>query len=263
MKILLQVGYIGSRYRGYQRQPGTGETIQTILEEALEKALGERVKTLAAGRTDKGVHSKAQMVQLEIKSQKAGKIPLERYPRTINPLLPEDIRIYGAWLAPESFHVRYSKSLKTYCYRLDTGAVPQLESVPFALHYPYPLDREKMEGAAATLIGTHDFSAFASRYSGVKDRVRTIWDCRLEESGPYYSLIIQGNGFLHSMVRIIMGSLLDIGRGRLDQGIFLEAIRSGNRRILGKTAAAKGLTLEAIEYEEVPELDQHSFGNRL
>lgn len=263
MRILLQAGYIGSRYRGYQRQPGTRETIQAILEEALEKALGEQVKTLAAGRTDKGVHSKAQMVQLEIKGPNAGRLPLDRLPRTINPFLPEDIRVYGAWSAPESFHVRYSKSLKTYCYRLDTGPVPQLESIPFALHYPYPLDKVKMAVAAATLIGTHDFSAFASRYSGVKDRVRTIKACRLEENGPNYRLIIQGSGFLHSMVRIIMGTLLDIGRGKLEEGIFLEAIRSGDRRILGKTAAAKGLTLEAIDYEEVPGLDQHSFGNRL
>lgn len=246
MNIVLKVGYIGTNYCGFQKQRHTPNTIQGILERALAILCKEPIQIHGAGRTDKGVHSLGQMVQFKSTMD----IVPENYVYILNNMLPSDIRVYKAYAVPDGFHVRYFPSLKSYAYKIDQHKVPSLTSIPFALHYPYPLNIKVMKEALNTLIGTRDFTAFASRYSEVENRIRTIAEVRLEEKDDMLIFTIVGNGFLHNMVRIIVGTLLEVGRGTKDPQVFQKAYEHKDRKQLGKTATAKGLTLMAISYEE-------------
>lgn len=246
MKIVLKIGYIGTGFGGFQKQKNNPRTIQGLLEAALGILFGCEVKVFGAGRTDKGVHSVGQMVHFTPPKR----LETKNYPYILNNMLPEDLRVYEAYEMEDDFHVRYSAIAKKYIYSIDCNKVPLVKEIPFALHYPYPLDLEKIKRAGAHLLGTHDFSAFASTYSSVEDRTRTIYSLDIEKDDRnLLKITIVGNGFLHNMVRIIAGTLIDIGRGKLKEDIFIEAFETGNRKILGKTAKAKGLSLEEITYK--------------
>ena len=247
--IVLKVGYIGTGYNGFQRQPNQphAHTIQGALEQALLEATGKRTPLASAGRTDKGVHAIGQMVQFETEST----IPVHRYVPILNRLLPEEIRVYESWKAKEGFHVRHDALRKTYVYRLDLNPVPGLLRSPYVLHFPHKRDLVLMDHALGTLLGTHDFKAFASRFSTVENTIRTIHEVGIHvtEDG-LMTIRITGSGFLQHMVRIIVGTLLDVGKGRFDTSVFEKAIASGQRSDLGKTASPKGLMLESIQYKE-------------
>lgn len=251
MNVLLKIGYIGTAYHGFQKQSGDQASIQGVLEEALETIHGCATKVMASGRTDAGVHARGQRVQF----RGLPGIDADRYPRILNNMLPADIRVYWSWEVPEGFHVRYGVLEKTYSYRFDLNPVPALYTLPFALHVPYPVDRRRMEEALGSLVGTHDFKAYASSFCEVEDCVRTISRASLEEGEKgeekgILTLTLTGSGFLHNMVRIIAGTLLDIGRGKLETDVFARAFEGKDRSMLGRTAAPRGLTLESVRYKE-------------
>ena len=248
MNVVLKIGYIGTAYHGFQKQTETGDTIQGILEGCLGKLQGREVKVMASGRTDAGVHARGQMVQFRgIPQIEAG-----QYPFILNNMLPEDIRVYKGVEAEEGFHVRYSALEKTYRYRMDLNKVPALYTLPFALHVPFPVDPARMSRALEALPGTHDFTAYTTSLCEVEDCVRRLARVELtEEGGGILALTVTGDGFLHNMVRIIAGTMLDIGRGKLQEEAFRQAFERKERNLLGRTAAAKGLTLEGVRYKEV------------
>lgn len=248
--IVMKIGYMGTKYNGFQKQNDIDNTIQGLIESGLSKAFKEDVKIIGASRTDGGVHAKGQIIQFkEVKE-----IALSKYVYILNNYLPEDIRAYSACIMEGDldFHVRYSSIGKKYIYRVDNNRVPSLMYLPFSLHYPYDIDISKMEVALRTIIGEHDFTAFASRFSNRKNMVRTVYKASLKKyDNGIIEIIVEGNGFLHNMVRIIVGSLLDIGRGIYDTDIFLKAYKDRDRKKLGKTAKAGGLMLDEIYYKEV------------
>lgn len=245
--IIVEIGYIGTDYQGFQKQTHTRNTIQTIIEDTLYKVFKERVKVIGASRTDKGVHALAQMIQFE----EVKYVEEDKYVYILNNELPKDIRAYRAFEGKRGFHVQYSSLKKRYSYKIDNNRVPILTRIPFALHFPYQLEIERMKEALKTIKGCHDFRAFASRYSAVENCCRTIFHAELNKyKEGIIEIIIEGDGFLHNMVRIIAGSLLDIGRQTYGIDIFLKAFETKNRKDLGKTAKAKGLTLDRIYYEE-------------
>ena len=247
MKIVLKIGYIGTDYGGFQKQKNNPKTIQGMLERALEIIFGTGVKVVGAGRTDKGVHSKAQMVQFK----PLRPIETAKYPHILNNMLPDDIRVYQAFEVNEDFHVQYSAIAKKYTYNIDCNKVPLIRDIPFCYHHPHKLDIEKMKRTAETLLGTHDFTAFASRFSSVENRIRTIYSFEIYKSEDnIMRMSVYGSGFLHNMVRIIAGTLIDVGRGTYEEDIFLRAFDSKKRKDLGRTAKAKGLILEEILYKE-------------
>lgn len=248
--IVIQIGYIGTNYNGFQKQKETDKTIQGIIEKALYCAFNQTIKVVGASRTDKKVHAACQMIMF----QEVEHIETSKYVYILNNELPFDIRAYKAYsfLEDDNFHARYSCRKKIYVYKIDTNRVPILKEIPFSLHFPLEINREKMKRALKTIEGEHNFKGFASKHSKVDNCVRNIFKTEfLEGSNGMIEIRIVGNGFLHNMVRIIVGSLLDIGRGNLKEDIFLQVYKSKKRRDLGKTANPKGLLLENIEYDKI------------
>ncbi|MCI0502239.1 MAG: tRNA pseudouridine(38-40) synthase TruA [Fusobacteria bacterium] len=247
--IIVKIGYIGTAYEGFQKQKHTKNTIQSVVEEALSGVFQENVKVIGASRTDRGVHALAQMIQFkELKP-----IEQDKYVYILNNALPKDIRAYKSYAINENedFHIQYSSVKKRYKYLIDNNRVPILTQIPFALHYPYKLNIDRMKAGIKLIRGKHDFSAYASRYSAVENCIRNIFLAELEEkTNGIIEICIEGDGFLHNMVRIIVGTLLDIGRNTYEPEIFNKAFLSKDRKDLGKTAKAKGLILENVYYRE-------------
>ena len=245
MRILkLTVAYDGTRYAGWQVQRGRTRTIQGTLESVLSRILRERVRVIGSGRTDAGVHAVAQAAHCTTRSP----IARDRLLRSLNALLPPDIAVTQIEEAAHGFHARFSARRKRYRYRIYTGAVVPPFIRPYVHHVLHPLNVSAMRREAMALRGTHKFRAFARlREAGQKTR-RTITAVRLSRRGSELHLDIEGDGFLHTMVRSIAGTLLDVGRGRLPLGMVRRLLRTRDRRLAGTTAPARGLTLVAVEY---------------
>ena len=240
----MTVEYDGTNYAGWQRQ-ANALAVQQVIEEKLEKLTGERVVIHGASRTDAGVHALGQSAHFDTESR----IPGEKFSYALNALLPHDIRVRRSEDAPQDFHARFSTKGKRYRYLFyDAPHAGALNRNTHA-HSIYPLDDGRMREEARSLIGTHDFAAFAASGSVVKDTVRTIWRADVTRDGHDVMLIVEGNGFLYNMVRIIAGTLRDIGSGKLMPGALRRAIDSGSRLDLGVTAPAHGLTLMEVFYE--------------
>lgn len=245
-RIKLTLAYDGTNYNGWQlqtRPPGV-KTIQGTLEEKLKLITKEEIKVVASGRTDAGVHALGQVVHFDTTST----IPVERFPQALLSVLPWDIVPLKAEEVDENFHARYSTRWKTYRYTFDTGTMPHVFWRRYAYHYPHPLDRQAMAQAAQYLLGQHDFRSFCASGSSAKDFVRTIAACELRENGQLLTLEITGNGFLYNMVRIICGTLLEIGRGKLQPEAMKEIIAAQDRKAAGPTVPAHGLCLLKVEY---------------
>ena len=254
--LKLTVAYDGTRYAGWQvqvargqtsevrRQKGRKPTIQGTLEQTLRRILQEPVHVVGSGRTDAGVHADAQVAHVRIHSR----LECRRLQRSLNQLLPADIAVLRLEEAPAAFHARFSARRKRYRYRLYTGpAVPPFVR-PYVHHLPTPLDLPAVRREAAALRGRHDFRAFArARPHGTTRRTITAVTCT--RHGPELRLEVEGNGFLHTMVRSIVGTLLDVGRGRLPEGTVRRLLRTGDRRLAGTTAPAGGLTLLSVGYQ--------------
>ena len=268
--ILLRVAYDGTDYSGFQIQKDH-PTIEEALTNAILKILGENVTLTGGGRTDAGVHSMGNAVVFSTES----KIPVERLPMALNTALPEDIRVLFAEEVPEGFHPRKCHSVKTYEYRIENGRIPTPLYRRESYFFHVPLNVEEMQKAAAFLVGEHDFSSFCSAGSAAEDFIRRVYSLEvLAEDGQERHLIlpenrmitirISGNGFLYNMVRIIVGTLLEVGTGRIRAEQVREILEARDRRAAGRKVPACGLMQLGIrfceeEYPQVVENDDWSY----
>ena len=243
-RYLLTVSYDGTAYCGWQRQDN-GNTVQEELERALEKALGIPTPVTGASRTDAGVHALGQRAHFDAQTT----IPADKFPFVLNRFLPPDIRVTEGMQVADDFHARFCTKNKTYTYRIHNARHPSALYRNLTAHVPVPLDEKAMHEAAQTLVGTHDFAAFAAAGGSAKTTIRTIEAISVTRNLDEITLVVRGNAFLYNMVRIIAGTLIYIGQGKLDAGCFERALSTGNRLELGITAPPQGLELTRVCYE--------------
>ena len=243
-RFCLIVEYDGTDYCGWQRQIN-GPSVQQTLEEALSRLTGETIACTGSSRTDAGVHAMGLCVHFD----SATRIPPEKIAFALNTMLPGDIRVRESGLAPENFHARYAACGKVYRYTFFNARHDCAVGRQYMAHVPLRLNEALMHEEAQALLGTHDFAAFAASGSVVKSTVRTIYRVQVERSGDTVSLTVMGDGFLYNMVRIIAGTLMEVGTHKRASGAIREAIETGNRLCLGQTAPAKGLMLLRVLYE--------------
>ncbi|MFJ5966037.1 MULTISPECIES: tRNA pseudouridine(38-40) synthase TruA [unclassified Bacillus (in: firmicutes)] len=246
MKVKCIVSYDGTNFKGYQVQPGQ-RTVQTELESALARMhkQTEPISVVASGRTDSGVHAKGQVIHFHTPLI----IPMERWPFALNSLLPDDIRILKAEEVDESFHARFSVASKEYRYVVSTETHQNVFMRHYACHYPYRLDVDRMKEAATYLIGTYDFTSFCAANTEVQDKVRTIYTLEWKNASDGLEMRVRGNGFLYNMVRIIAGTLLEVGAGKFRPEDVKAMLAARNRKAAGKTAPSHGLYLWEVFYD--------------
>lgn len=242
-RVKLVVAYDGTKYCGWQVQPNQ-ITIEGVLNEALTNLLGEEVTVIGASRTDSGVHAMGNVAVFDTNSR----IPGEKFSYALNQRLPEDIRIQNSCEVDVSFHPRKVTCSKTYQYRIVNCEFPNPMKRLYA-HFVYnSMDIEKMQQAAKYLVGEHDFKSFCSIHTQAKETVRTIYSIEVTKEGEEVVITIRGNGFLYNMVRIIAGTLLQVGLGQRAPEAMREILEARDRETAGPTAPACGLTLLQIEY---------------
>ncbi|MDE5602113.1 MAG: tRNA pseudouridine(38-40) synthase TruA [Clostridia bacterium] len=274
MRYVAVISYFGANYVGWQRQLN-GLSVQEVLEKALSKALGQDVQATASGRTDAGVHALAQVVHFDADTS----VPTDKIPFAVNAYLPSDVSVLSCDVAPEGFHARFQAKRKTYCYKLylSRHRRPILEQTHE--HILIPLDYCAMRAAADEIEGEHDFKCFEATGSIIKNTVRTVYsvdiavsplesvgevfsnkdgkasdsaDIDCQKSDKIYDCVVEisvtGNGFLYNMVRIIAGTLVYAGMGKLSAADVRRAIDVGDRTLAGKTLPAKGLHLLKVVY---------------
>ena len=244
-RILLTVEYDGTNYAGWQRQIN-GLAVQQVLEEALQKATRERIVVTGASRTDAGVHALGQAVHFDTESR----IPPEKYPFVLNTMLPRDVRVHTGREVPEGFHARFMTCGKRYTYRIVNSRHASAIRRNTHVHVPLPLDLRPMQEAARQLLGTHDYAAFQAAGGTAKTTIRTITKADLVQFGDEIILTVEGDAFLYNMVRIIAGTLIEIGLGRRTVNAFSEAYETLDRLSLGVTAPPQGLELTKVYYPE-------------
>lgn len=239
-----KVAYVGTSYSGYQVQPNM-VTVQSVIEEALLKLhKGTQVRINASGRTDAGVHAKGQVIHFD----SFLKIPEDKWTIALNSLLPNDIAILKVEQVPSDFHARFDVVKKEYRYFIYPSKINDPFLQPFSYQFKYPLNISKMIAASQYLIGTHDFTSFCSAKTEVEDRVRTIHAIELLEENGLLVLRFVGNGFLYNMVRILVGTLLEVGTGERDPASIPGLLAKKDRTASGKTAPAHGLYLWEVFY---------------
>ena len=243
--ICLKVAYDGTRYHGFQRQSPPVVAVQNVLEKQLGKMFGDTIEMAAAGRTDAGVHAYGQVVNFFTD----GRIPTERIVQAANSLLPEDIAVVEAWEGEYDFSARHSAKSKTYLYRVQQGALRNPFTDRYAWYVDRPLNLQDMQEALDSLLGTHDFSSFRAAGGAPMSPVRTLYRAELEEkAGDLLEFTIHGNGFLYHMVRNIVGTVVDVGKGRISVARFKEITEAHDRHQASPTAPACGLYLYEVEY---------------
>jgi tRNA pseudouridine38-40 synthase len=246
------ISYNGTAYSGFQTQPRRN-TIQDELEQSIKQLTGEKVKVISSGRTDAGVHARGQVINFLTSSA----IPVERWCLALNTRLPNDIVVLTAEEVPLDFHSRKAAKRKTYCYAIRMARFPNVFNRNFEFHHYTPLDVEAMREALECLIGEHDFSSFCTVRTDKEIRVRTIYEARIEAAPDEMAdehkigslrVIITGSGFLYNMVRIIVGTLFQIGEGKRASSDMRRILEARDRSQAGPTAEAIGLTLWQVEY---------------
>lgn len=247
MRVKMVVAYDGTNYCGWQIQPN-GVTIEQKLNEALTDLLQEPIKVTGASRTDAGVHSLGNVCIFDTNTR----MPAEKISYALNTRLPEDIVVQDSCQVPESFHPRFSKSRKTYEYRILNQKFRNPTRRLDTHFYYYDLDVEAMQRAAAYLVGEHDFKSFASTGGQAETSVRTIYSLDVEKRDSIITIRVKGNGFLYNMVRIIAGTLIKVGAGEILPEEIPVILEAKDRSAAGPTAPAKGLTMIGLEYEENP-----------
>lgn len=240
--IKITIQYNGANYCGWQKQPNS-LGIQGTIEKAIYEITKEEVKITGSGRTDAGVHAFGQVANFKLMSS----IPTSKIPNALNAKLPKDIAVIACEEVPEEFHSRYSAKGKRYRYLIYNSAYRSPIYKDISYQVKYDLDFEKMCTEAKSLIGTHDFKGFMSSGSSVSDTVRTIYDIALTKEDDLIVMEVEGNGFLYNMVRIIAGTLVDIGRNRITESLE-DVINSKSRSRCGHTAPAHGLFLKKVDY---------------
>lgn len=240
---MLIVAYDGTNYCGWQVQPGKA-TIEGVLNETLSALLNEEIQVTGASRTDSGVHALGNVAVFDTDSR----IPGEKFKYALNQRLPDDIRVQESKDVEADFHPRHCDSRKTYEYRILNRDI-ELPTKRLYAHYTYiKMDAGKMAEGARYFIGQHDFASFCSAGSQVKETVRTIHSLDVKTDGDMILIRITGSGFLYNMVRIIAGTLMEVGMGRRSPKEISSVITGKNRSLAGPTAPARGLCLIKIEY---------------
>lgn len=244
MRIKCTVSYDGSQFYGYQVQPGQ-RTVQGEIEQALaEVHKGKFIRITASGRTDAGVHAMGQVFHFDTDLQ----VPAAKWPVILNQKIGDDVAVLSAEEAPETFHARFDVKTKEYRYIVNTSPVALPFRRHYAVHYPYTIVLEAMREAAAYLEGEHDFTSFSSAKTEIVDRVRIIDFIKIEEFEGEIIFRVKGNGFLYNMVRIIAGTLLEVGNGKYQPGEVVKMLEAKDRSAAGKTAPAHGLYLWEVNY---------------
>lgn len=239
----ITVQYDGTRYKGWQVQKSTEDTIQGKLQHVLETLVKHPVEVIGSGRTDAGVHASGQIANFHIEDGYCE----EEIMRWLNELLPGDIAVTEICEVEERFHSRYQADTKTYRYRIHTSSISNVFERKYVYEYLLPLDIAKMRKAAKDLVGTHDFRAFCGNKKMKKSTVRQIYFLEIQELGPEVRILINGNGFLQNMVRIITGTLVEVGQGKRDPGS-IPALFAGKRAETGPLMPPQGLCLMEVEY---------------
>ena len=243
-KVKLVVAYDGTNYCGWQIQPNGG-TIEQKLNEALTQLLGEEIKVTGASRTDAGVHSLGNVCVFETSSR----MPAEKISFALNQRLPEDIVVQSSCEVDESFHPRFSKSKKTYEYRILNRKMRMPTRRLDTYFFHYELDVAAMQKAAGYLVGEHDFKSFCAANAQSETTIRTIYSCEVSKKEDIITIRVTGNGFLYNMVRIIAGTLIKVGNGDYKPEDMKEILDACDRSKAGPTAPAHGLTMIGLEYE--------------
>ncbi len=245
--IKLTLAYDGSDFSGWQIQPSAA-TIQGTLASAIGRLTGEKVLPQGSGRTDAGVHALAQVATFVTESS----IPAENLGKALNDILPGSIRILEAVEAPAEFHARKSARAKTYRYRMYRGAICPPFLSRYVWHHPYPLNEDAMRQAAGLVVGEYDFASFAAvdpeRGQEESSNVRTIFCSSWQRSEDELIYTVRGNGFLHHMVRNLLGTFVLVGKGTLAASDIASILEARNRSAAGATAPANGLYLVGVEY---------------
>lgn len=241
--IKIVIEYDGSNYHGWQVQENA-KTVQGEILKAIKKITGEEVNLIGAGRTDAGVHALGQVANF-----KTGcKIPVDRIHKALNSTLPKDIVVKKSEEVDLDFHARFCAKGKEYVYTIYNSEVPSALWRNFSFHYPFSLNIEEMRRACEYFLGTHDFRAFMATGSNVKETVRSITRLDIVKKAEFIFIIISADGFLYNMVRIIAGTLLDVGIGKKSPKDIPEIIKAGDRSLAGLTLPPHGLCLKKVYY---------------
>lgn len=243
-RLKATIAYDGSGFSGYQIQPDARTVQMELLRVLKEVHKGEPVEVVASGRTDSGVHATGQVIHFDTPFA----IPEAGWLKALNVRLPEDIRVHRIEEAAPDFHARYHAKGKIYRYKWTRSKIISPFSRHHLVHVPQQIAIDRMEQAAAAFLGTHDFSSFCAANTNVVDKVRTVWRLDFEEHGDELHMVIEGSGFLYNMVRIIAGTLLEVGLNRREPEELAEIIAACDRDAAGKTAASHGLYLEKVHY---------------
>lgn len=243
-RVKLVVAYDGTNYHGWQVQDN-GITIEEVLNRTISELVQEDIKVIGASRTDAGVHACGNVAVFDTESR----IPGDKFSFALNQRLPEDIRIQESCEVDADFHPRYAETVKTYEYNILNRRFELPSKRLYAAFCYYPMDIERMNQAAAYLVGEHDFKSFCSAGAQVQTTVRTIYAVNVTKEDDMVHIRITGNGFLYNMVRIIAGTLMQVGTGLMEPEQVKEILEARDRSKAGPTAVAKGLTLVEIRYE--------------
>lgn len=243
-RVKLVVAYDGTNYHGWQVQDN-GITIEEVLNRTISELVQEDIKVIGASRTDAGVHACGNVAVFDTESR----IPGDKFSFALNQRLPEDIRIQESCEVDADFHPRYVDTVKTYEYNILNRRFELPSKRLYAAFCYYPMDIERMNQAAAYLVGEHDFKSFCSAGAQVQTTVRTIYAVNVTKEDDMVHIRITGNGFLYNMVRIIAGTLMQVGTGLMEPEQVKEILEARDRSKAGPTAVAKGLTLVEIRYE--------------
>lgn len=243
-RIALEIEYDGSAFSGWQLQKNAF-TVQQALQEALARLLGTPTGVTGASRTDAGVSALGQVAHFDTCSR----IPAHKFCFALNTMLPKTVRVVSSWEAPADFHARFSAKGKTYDYKILNRPHHSALLYKTHAHVPLPLDVQAMQAAAQQFIGLHDFHAFMAVGGTSKTFSREMHISCVEQQGDVIQFTIAGTGFLYNMVRIMAGTLIEIGQGKREISCIQQAFASGSRLCLGQTAPAEGLTLRKVHYE--------------
>lgn len=243
MRYALLLSYDGTNYGGWQIQKNA-VTVQQKLTEALEDTLGVKVSVIASGRTDSGVHAKAQVCHFDAQTS----IPAEKLADALNARIPQDISVLRTVAVPDGFDAQSSAKRKTYCYRFYLSPRRQPLKERYSVQIKYKVDLRKLEHAADLFEGEHDFKAYCATGSQVKTTVRRIYGISIKVDGCNIAVYVTGNGFLYNMVRTLVGTMIYYAAGRLTEEDIVRSLEECDRNSVGKTMPAKGLTLESVEY---------------
>ncbi|MCI9150829.1 MAG: tRNA pseudouridine(38-40) synthase TruA [Lachnospiraceae bacterium] len=250
-RVMLVVAYEGTEYMGWQVQPGR-VTVEHVLNQALSGLLGEEIRVIGASRTDSGVHSLGNVAVFDTNAR----MPADKISYALNQRLPEDIVVQQSREVAGDFHPRKCKSTKTYEYRILNRRFPMPTFRRDTYFYYRPLDVAAMQEAASYLVGRHDFKSFCSIHTQARDTVREIYDCQViadegaVPEGRLVTIRVQGSGFLYHMVRIIAGTLIQVGLGEVEPARLKDILEARDREAAGPTAPACGLTMMGIAFEE-------------